>query len=516
MTTMSLHASTARRTARTAVAVWTMCIAAFVAVLSASHPVVAHSDFSGSEPADGAEVAEAVDVMELTFALAVADPGGGVAAVATDGTTVVASLSTNDDRVWQATFDPPLGLGSHEVRYAMRAEDGHMVSGAVTVTVTAVASETGSSSDGVSDGGVVDNGVVDNTGDSAPTGDDSGGLTDEPTGSGMVSDSAGTNSGDDVAGEAAESVTENDVDSGDTAQEPTATPQEAGPAAVAGFAVAGWVDPVDHAARLIGDLMSLLVVGALWFAMLVWRRPGYLPAPRLIGGLAMVLAVASALEVLALSERLGVSVGDTLTDPLARSPLVAGLAAVALVLTAFAVNADQVSAAPSVVRAVIAVPMAAIVLAPAFDGHAVTLGPRWVHAASDVVHTVATSVWLGAVVGLIAVGVHDRGALAVIAARVARSLVGTVAAVVASGLMMTVMIIDAPSDLIDTPWGRRLLVKLVAVALAAGLGGYHHRVVVPALRVSGDSAMFRRTLALEAVLLMSVVAVTSWLVVSMP
>lgn len=489
-TRASLHAPTARRATRIAGAVWTMCIAVLVVILSASHPVGAHSDFSGSEPADGAEVTEAIDVMELTFALAVADPGGGVAAVASDGTTVVASLSTNDDRVWQATFDPPLGRGSHEVRYSMRAEDGHMVSGAVTVTVTAVASDDETSSDVVGaavDDGTVDDGTVDDVADSAAAGDAAGGLTDEPTGS----------------------DTESGVDSGDTAR-------DAGPATVAAFAIAGWVDPVDHAARLVGDLMSLLVVGAVWFAMLVWRRPGYLPAPRLIGGLAMVLAVASALEVLALSERLGLSVGDTMTDPLARSPLLAGLAAVALVLTALAVNADQVSAAPSVVRTVIAVPMVAIVLAPAFDGHAVTLGPRWVHAASDVVHMVATSVWLGAVVGVIAVAVHDRGALAPIATRVARSLVGTVAAVVASGLMMTVMIIDTPSDLIDTPWGRRLLVKLVAVALAVGLGGYHHRVVVPALRVSGDTVMFRRTLALEAALLMSVVAVTSWLVVSMP
>lgn len=511
-TTASLHAPTARRAARIAGAVWTMCIAVLVVILSASHPVGAHSDFSGSEPADGAEVTEAIDVMELTFALAVADPGGGVAAVASDGTTVVASLSTNDDRVWQATFDPPLGRGSHEVRYSMRAEDGHMVSGAVTVTVTAVASDDETSSDVVGaavDDGTVDDGTVDDVADNATAGDDAGGLTDEPTSSDTEGSSPGNNPADDVAGEVAESTTENGVDSGDTAR-------DAGPATVAAFAIAGWVDPVDHAARLVGDLMSLLIVGAVWFAMLVWRRPGYLPAPRLIGGLAMVLAVASALEVLALSERLGVPVGDTVTDPLARSPLVAGLAAVALVLTALAVNADQVSAAPSVVRAVIAVPIAAIVLAPAFDGHAVTLGPRWVHAASDVVHMVATSVWLGAVVGLIAVAVHDRGALAAIAARVARSLVGTVAAVVASGLMMTVMIIDAPSDLIDTPWGRRLVVKLVAVALAAGLGGYHHRVVVPALRVSGDTVMFRRTLALEAVLLMSVVAVTSWLVVSMP
>jgi len=78
------------------------------------------------------------------------------------------------------------------------------------------------------------------------------------------------------------------------------------------------------------------------------------------------------------------------------------------------------------------------------------------------------------------------------------------------------LIIESPADLVDTDWGRRLLIKLVAVAVAGLIGSYHHRVAVPALHSGGSTAVFRRTLLTEAALLVGVVVVTSWLVVAMP
>jgi len=78
------------------------------------------------------------------------------------------------------------------------------------------------------------------------------------------------------------------------------------------------------------------------------------------------------------------------------------------------------------------------------------------------------------------------------------------------------LIIESPADLVDTDWGRRLLIKLVAVAVAGLIGSYHHRVAVPALHSGGSTAVFHRTLLTEAALLVGVVVVTSWLVVAMP
>jgi methionine-rich copper-binding protein CopC len=107
-----------------------VCAAVGIVLMPAG--VGAHSDFSGAEPADGSTVGLPLGEIVLTFALEVADPGGGVAAIGPDGMVIPAALTSDDGRVWRARFDPALAGGEHSVRYAMRAADGHMVEGAVT------------------------------------------------------------------------------------------------------------------------------------------------------------------------------------------------------------------------------------------------------------------------------------------------------------------------------------------------------------------------------------------------
>ncbi len=123
---------------------------------------------------------------------------------------------------------------------------------------------------------------------------------------------------------------------------------------------------------------------------------------------------------------------------------------------------------------------------------------------------------MGSVVGLIAVAVNDRRALPVVATRAARWLVVTVVAVVITGLAMTLMIVDGPGDFFNSQWGRRLLVKVAAVIAAGLIGAHHHWRVVPNLRSDGSTRQFRQSLVVEALLLVTVVVVTSWLVVAMP
>jgi putative copper export protein len=98
------------------------------------------------------------------------------------------------------------------------------------------------------------------------------------------------------------------------------------------------------------------------------------------------------------------------------------------------------------------------------------------------------------------------------------SSVATVAlvAVAVAGTAMAVFIVDGPGDLTGTVWGRRLIIKLVAVAIAAALGAYHHLVTV---RRIGDPATgaqaiarARTTLVIEALVLAFVVAATGYLV----
>lgn len=156
-----------------------------------------------------------------------------------------------------------------------------------------------------------------------------------------------------------------------------------------------------------------------------------------------------------------------------------------------------------------------------FDGHTVTEGPRVLHALVDLVHVAAGSVWFGGIVGLTVVAWTRRATGSSIVALVVRfSTVASAALILAAlaGSLMALMIIDGFGDLTGTEWGRLLLVKVVAVSVAAAIGGYNHFVVVPALERAGSTtrlaAIARNTVTAEAFVLAFVVALTGLLTVA--
>lgn len=95
------------------------------------------------------------------------------------------------------------------------------------------------------------------------------------------------------------------------------------------------------------------------------------------------------------------------------------------------------------------------------------------------------------------------------------SVVATAAlvAVAVAGLALTVIVLDAPSGLWSTQWGRTLMVKTVLVAFAAAGGAYNHRVLIPELSTAPDDpvlvARFRTVVTFEAVALAAAVAATA-------
>ena len=84
------------------------------------------------------------------------------------------------------------------------------------------------------------------------------------------------------------------------------------------------------------------------------------------------------------------------------------------------------------------------------------------------------------------------------------------------GSVCTYTIIEVPSELTGTEWGRILLLKTAAVAIAAGGGAYNHFRLLPALDAAPDdeelAAELRSTVTAEAIMLAFVVALTAWLV----
>jgi copper transport protein len=96
--------------------------------------------------------------------------------------------------------------------------------------------------------------------------------------------------------------------------------------------------------------------------------------------------------------------------------------------------------------------------------------------------------------------------------------VATVAlgAVAVAGMIMAVFVLDSFGELTGTVWGRVLLLKTAAVAIASGFGAYNHFVLLPALDAAPDDpeveAAVRSSVTAEGILLTFVVVVTASLV----
>lgn len=156
-----------------------------------------------------------------------------------------------------------------------------------------------------------------------------------------------------------------------------------------------------------------------------------------------------------------------------------------------------------------------------FDGHTAVVGPWPVVAAAALAHTAAAAVWVGGVVLLATLLlVRARAGVPTGAGELAVrfSIPATAAVVVAglAGLALTALIIESPSDLVDTPWGRVLLVKLALVVVVALMGWANNRYALPALDAwrPHTARLLRRTVAAEAAVMVAVLLATAVLVAS--
>jgi len=108
------------------------------ALLTGAAPAQAHTGLTGSVPADGADVAQAPDAVQLGFAEQVRADLTHVAVTGPDGVDVAAGAPQVDGR----TVVQPIGAltvaGSYTVAYRIVGPDGHPVTGTTSFTLTAV------------------------------------------------------------------------------------------------------------------------------------------------------------------------------------------------------------------------------------------------------------------------------------------------------------------------------------------------------------------------------------------
>ncbi len=460
------------------------------ALVVSPSPAAAHTGFESSSPADGETLDAPVSTISITFSGAAEPAGDGFVVLDASG-----ELRTPDEVVsvdnltWMLTFDQPLAGGTIGVRWRVAAPDAHPIEGAFSFTVTAPVATTLTTKQPVTTSSTSQPAAV-------------------PTTESTLANSS----------EMPVTPSNDDASSDDAASDGTLDDFLATESAASAWG-ATWFGGFGRILALFG---AMLGIGGLVFAsqvlggepadvrlVLFWdRRAGVmLVIGSVIEAVTQIAVVGGAWSSLWSSSGIADVIGSSFGVAIALR-LIGGVA--------FAAGAQQVS-----LTAVKASGVAAVLASYLFDGHTVTEGPRWLHAMVNVVHVGSGAIWAGGVVMLASViwGRHRRGAELQAAPLAIRfSVVAAVALTVAGlgGTTLAVIILESPSGLWATSWGRLLLAKVVLVALAGSAGAYNHYALLPGMEQSPDSEQLghrlRTVVATEAVILLLVIAVTGLLI----
>ncbi len=185
--------------------------------------------------------------------------------------------------------------------------------------------------------------------------------------------------------------------------------------------------------------------------------------------------------------------------------------------------------APRASAATLALLLAFLCLTPALAGHAATTDPTWLLVPANALHVVCMAVWVGGVASLLtALPTATRpldplartGLLTEAVVRFSTLALAAVAGLVASGTLQAIVQLEAFSDLLDTAFGRAILIKIGLLACLIALGAWNRQRVRPrlsALDAAGEppgraGVELRRSLRAEAVLMVAVLGVTAALV----
>jgi copper transport protein len=169
----------------------------------------------------------------------------------------------------------------------------------------------------------------------------------------------------------------------------------------------------------------------------------------------------------------------------------------------------------------LAVPLGALALLPAFGGHGTEQPPVGVMAPANMLHVLAVSAWLGGIAVLVlalrtatgSVAADERAPL--LAGVVGRfSALATVAlpVLLLTGTAQAIVEVRTFPHLVDTGFGRAVLIKILLAVGIAGLGYANRSRNLPALRRASSpgraGVALRRTLRAELALGLGALAVT--------
>ncbi|HYG93852.1 MAG TPA: copper resistance protein CopC [Nocardioides sp.] len=164
------------------------------------------------------------------------------------------------------------------------------------------------------------------------------------------------------------------------------------------------------------------------------------------------------------------------------------------------------------------------VWSPAMVGHTRAYEPTQLVVLTDAIHLTAGAVWLGGLVGLAVVLAALRGRpgeAATVLARFSTLGAGALAVLAATGTLLAWRMLGSWAGLVETGYGRLLLLKLGVAALVAAVAGWNRFRLLPRVADVGARGtqaltLVRRAVAAEALLLVALLGVTGFLVEQPP
>jgi copper transport protein len=172
------------------------------------------------------------------------------------------------------------------------------------------------------------------------------------------------------------------------------------------------------------------------------------------------------------------------------------------------------------------IPLGFLAAVPALGGHASAQDPTWLLLPANVLHVLAMAAWLGGIAVLVfglraataALEPSDRTRL--LAATVVRfsALAGlAIAVVLATGVAQSIVHLDSFGNLLDTAFGRAILVKFTLFVVIVAIGWINRNRLLPPLRRAAEEGgsparaglLLRRTVRLELALGAAVIVATA-------
>jgi putative copper export protein len=190
----------------------------------------------------------------------------------------------------------------------------------------------------------------------------------------------------------------------------------------------------------------------------------------------------------------------------------------AVLLAVFA--AALVAARPQndAVALAIAIPAAlGLAAIPSLSGHAMGAETNaTLVVINDALHVGAAGTWIGTLTVLAFVALptaertHVPGSVARLIGRFSNIALSAAAIVIASGVVNSLLHFTTVSQLLDTDYGRTLLLKIAFVACVVGTGAYNWKRLQPRL-AAGGTVNWRRSVTFELAFALMVFIATAYL-----